>query len=450
LLIDESGPNVFFEMKRLDRFRRLSAWLENRVSFYRMLTPGYRRLSAGDRPMVSVVLRGGRDFSRECARTLEFLNARPPGFRVEIVYSIFRFDYFRMRQLEKMWDRIRVPDVEVKIHRRLFGWSFLHERFLKKWTLGCERCRIFATSIEQISWDWIRELQQDFEEGRGKAFSIAGAETRFEQRVLSPRKLLLSKPALYRLHQKYPSGKTSVNERGLAEDLAPKPAMVVYTAITNHYDALKTQSMVPRSGAEFVAFSDHRSVISEEARNAWRIKRVKVEAGTDPVRTAKYHKILPHRLFPDAEYSLWIDGSVLLNFSFPIQKLAELFLKNSDLCVFRHPDRRCLYQEAEVCQQLGLDDPARIQKQIDRYRAESFPANAGLVETSVLLRRHSKKLNDFSEIWWKEYESGSSRDQISFNYAARKSGLRYACFPHSLAEVNGLAFRLPHRDERSP
>ncbi len=206
-------------------------------------------------------------------------------------------------------------------------------------------------------------------------------------------------------------------------------SIVVFTAITREYDNLKEQPRAATEGADFVAFLD---VPRESA--TWQVRPVHTEF-RDPCRNAKIHKVLPHVYFPDARYSLWIDGSVTIRFTHTIQRLTELYLADCDLMVFRHRTRTCIYQEAAVCLHRHLDDPAVVWNQISRYSREGYPPNLGLAECTVVLRRHTAAVNAFNEAWWEEITQSSRRDQLSFPYVARKTRLRYGMFPQTLDET---------------
>ncbi|MFO1057448.1 MAG: DUF616 domain-containing protein [Dongiaceae bacterium] len=217
--------------------------------------------------------------------------------------------------------------------------------------------------------------------------------------------------------------------------------LTIYTAITAGYDALLRQPPDAVGEAELVAFLDAASRPADAA--GWRVLPVPTVAG-DPVRAAKIYKVLPHRFLPQAAYSLWLDGSVMLAAPFPAGRLVELYLGDADLCLFRHGRRRCCYREAAACLALGLDRPEVIEAQMRRYRAAGHPRAAGLCEASVLLRRHSPAVAAFNEAWWEEICGGSRRDQLSIDFVARRSGVRLRHFPLSLDTPNGLFVKLPH------
>jgi hypothetical protein len=214
----------------------------------------------------------------------------------------------------------------------------------------------------------------------------------------------------------------------------------IYTAITGRYDRLKRQSAQAAAGARQVAFVD------EETRRVggpagWELCSITQE-GTDANRMAKHPKVLSHRVLPDADCTLWMDASVLLIAPFDMARLTELFLADSDLCVFGHDRRGCVYEEARRCIELGLDEPETIVRQMARYRDDGFPVDAGLAEATVILRRHTPEICAFNERWWQEIERGSRRDQLSFPYVAHKMGLSYHRFPLSLGMRNGLFMKI--------
>jgi hypothetical protein len=210
---------------------------------------------------------------------------------------------------------------------------------------------------------------------------------------------------------------------------------VVYTAITGRYEVLRNQ---PPHDLPYVAFLDEPS-----SSTCWRIEPACRELA-DPARNAKIHKILAHRSFPDVDFSLYVDGSILLNAA--PRELAASYLRDHDIVVHRHPDRDCLYREAEICAEYGLDSPEVIRAQIERYRGERYPEGNGLCELPVILRRHTERVARFNELWWSEIERGSKRDQISFPYAAAQAGLRVGHFPGSLhawrADFNRLFYKV--------
>lgn len=198
---------------------------------------------------------------------------------------------------------------------------------------------------------------------------------------------------------------------------------VVYTAITRDYDLLKSPPPQWRHQADFVAFLD-----APQPDSRWSFRPI-YRRFRDPCRNAKIHKILPHRYFPEAKYSLWVDGAVRITSTLALDQWADEYLKRHDLAVFKHRCRTCIYQEGAYCLHLGRDAPEVINCQMQKYFDEGYPAVNGLADCTILLRRHTKKIEQFNEMWYQEIKTHSRRDQLSFNYVARKIGLKYSHFP---------------------
>lgn len=234
------------------------------------------------------------------------------------------------------------------------------------------------------------------------------------------------------------------NPNSVDLDVAVMPSqVVVYTAITNEtnkYDRLKEQRKI--DSTDFVAFLE-KPVES----STWQCRSIH-DGYQDPCRNAKIHKILSHVYFPDKEYSLWIDGSVDIKFPFSVSRLIQMHLSNCDIALFRHCKRKCLYAEAATCIKMGLDDPEIMRKQVERYRCDGYPVNQGLGECTILLRRHSDQIKKMNEMWWEEICKGSRRDQLSFNYVARKCEIKIKYFMGCLPDQNMLFFRHMHNSKR--
>jgi GT2 family glycosyltransferase len=249
-------------------------------------------------------------------------------------------------------------------------------------------------------------------------------------------------------HRKWVASK--IIQGYLNENRSKKPdfivdpkSIVVYTAITNKtndYDNLKEQPLTSK-GVDFFAFLEE-----PVESKTWSYSPIN-KSFQDPNRNAKIHKILPHKYFPDKLYSLWIDGSVTIQFPFSVEKLIELYLADSDMALFKHSERHCIYQEANICMQRRLDDPNVIKEQIQRYTKDGHPSNAGLGECTILLRRHTEQIKKFNEAWWEEIQHGSKRDQISFSYLTKKMGIKFKYFPGHLRTENYLFRRDFHKNQ---
>ena len=184
--------------------------------------------------------------------------------------------------------------------------------------------------------------------------------------------------------------------------------IVVCTAIFGPIKDVLQQPENQSSHVRFVAFVDDPSA---GQLNGWLLRKAEFQSD-DPRRRARQHKILSHKIYPDADVVLWVDGC--LTPIQDVQALADQFLANHDLAVFEHTERGCIYKELEACIRLVKDIPDVMRRQVAWHRAEGYPYDNGLAETTALLRRHTKDICEFNETWWREVERGSVRDQLSF------------------------------------
>lgn len=189
--------------------------------------------------------------------------------------------------------------------------------------------------------------------------------------------------------------------------------LTVLTSITGGKDLLLENQV--KGDARFVAYLDH-SYMSDD----WETRYVP-DIFIDPRRNSRIPKLLASK-FVTTEYSLWIDGNIRL-LKDP-KELAEKYLKDCDLAVFKHPQRDCIYEEAKVCAVKYLDDPEIIIAQAKAYEDDGYAKNKGLNECGLIFRRHTPKVEAFENEWWAQYTKHSRRDQISFMYAVDKVGLR--------------------------
>ena len=188
--------------------------------------------------------------------------------------------------------------------------------------------------------------------------------------------------------------------------------ITVYTAVFDGYDDLC--SVQSSDDVEYVAFTDER-----QPETGWTCLTPLVTE-PDSRRENRKYKTRSHLLFPDSEWTIYLDGNLSLKVT--PQEIIDVCLSTGSeapLFLFPHNLRNCLYDEATACIQAGLDDAETIQPQIDRYRAESYQSNAGLYWGGFLIRRAGCEA--FNELWWSEIKRGSSRDQISLPYSLAKS-----------------------------
>lgn len=190
--------------------------------------------------------------------------------------------------------------------------------------------------------------------------------------------------------------------------------IIVYTAIVNNYNPLRNPAFI-EDGIDYVCFTDQPKWFALSNNTIWKGRPFPV-SDLDPTLTNRQVKLLPHRFFPEYEYSVYVDGSI--NIIGGIRALLEKYDCPSMLS-FNHPRRSCIYEEGQVCIDMRKGDPQAISRQLEQYRSEGFPESYGLTENNVLIRRHNDPaIIKLMEDWWRELLAQSRRDQLSFPYVA--------------------------------
>ena len=141
------------------------------------------------------------------------------------------------------------------------------------------------------------------------------------------------------------------------------------------------------------------------------------------VRRQRFVKIcIPDEIFDNYEYSVYVDCKRPYSVNF--KKLLDCMEEGSDIVTRRHRRRSCAYDEGEFCIIKKKDHSAVILKQLEYYKSQKYPDHNGLQASGLLIRRHTKRMKEFSKLWWQQVERYSHRDQISLPYVAWKYGMK--------------------------
>jgi|TARA_R110000744_G_scaffold347672_1_gene453217 hypothetical protein len=218
--------------------------------------------------------------------------------------------------------------------------------------------------------------------------------------------------------------------------------VVVYTAIFGNYDSLIEPVYTP-SNVDFICFTDNQDLKSD----VWQIIYQPTIYSTAN-RNAKKFKVLPHRYFTKYEYSIWVDGNMLVQGD--VNNIIKTVLSNSNVAFFSHANnvldsRKCAYDEANYILDIGQqnyqrnpsrgilawkDNPETIVAQMNKYKMIGFPTNHELITGMVIARKHNEVDSiKVMEDWWSEIKYHSKRDQLSFNFCAWKNNLNLNYIP---------------------
>eukprot|EP00897_Mesotaenium_endlicherianum_P008905 jgi/Mesen1/8042/ME000043S07430 len=168
----------------------------------------------------------------------------------------------------------------------------------------------------------------------------------------------------------------------------------------------------------------------------WRIVVVSNLPFVDQRRNGKVPKMLSHRLFPKARFSIWVDSKSQFRRD-PLGVLEALLWRNKAVfAISEHGARSCIYKEGEAIVRKHKALPEEVAVQLNQYRSEGLPENASfdghkaLAEASIIVREHTTLTNLFMCLWFNEMARFTARDQLSFGYVLRRLGaLKIHMFP---------------------
>jgi len=181
--------------------------------------------------------------------------------------------------------------------------------------------------------------------------------------------------------------------------------VALVTAIFGGYDTLKP--LLNDEFDEAVCVTDDSTLEAD----GWRT--VVEPVHRFPRLVAKRPKMQPHR-FVDADVWVWVDGQIQVKPG--LRDFAADSIGSGYVAAFTHPERSCLYQEADVVKARGLAPEAVVNEQAALYRQLGMPQGFGLWECAVLVwSRHGV---EFGANWLHQVRKHSLRDQLAFPYVA--------------------------------
>lgn len=193
------------------------------------------------------------------------------------------------------------------------------------------------------------------------------------------------------------------------------PKIAIYTCISGGYDNLSE----PVYRNEYMDFF----VVTEAdipQKSMWKkidLNSIDTIRNLDRIRQARYIKLHPHELFPEYEYSLWVDGNVCI-MADVMPMLLAMISSGKNFGCHLHPHRNKLKTEAKAISSLKrtVENDKMIQQVSDYYRA-GYTDECNIFETTILLRKHNdKEVRKLMSDWWYQIKKYTTRDQLSLPY----------------------------------
>jgi hypothetical protein len=188
---------------------------------------------------------------------------------------------------------------------------------------------------------------------------------------------------------------------------------LVITSITGNKDVLVDPD-TSFDNCTYVAFVDEIN----HNLSVWNQVKNHEFSMIDPLRhrrNAKAEKILciPQVMDTAFDYIIWHDGThqLAMNPENIINKYGD-----ADMYLFRHAQRRCLYQEIAAVLEAKLDNEDLVKSQMEFYQRVGMPPYFGLYEMGCYIRKVNQITIDFGLAWFEQVCKFSSRDQLSFPF----------------------------------
>lgn len=215
--------------------------------------------------------------------------------------------------------------------------------------------------------------------------------------------------------------------------------LVVYTAIFNNYDWLKDPYVVSDK-VDYVCFTDSDKLKSE----TWKIVVVNEKDISPSLLNRKIKLLYPYTYFKDYEYSLYVDGSVMIKDDVGIF-LSSYIETKPILMNFKHPNNDCIFVEMERCIMQGRGNAEMLKKQYDVYKADGMPEHFGMSDNKIILRKNCDEGYKLMSEWYDHVCNYSGRDQVCLSYVLWKHNLQYNYFDEVI-EQNQYFETWPHNN----
>lgn len=223
---------------------------------------------------------------------------------------------------------------------------------------------------------------------------------------------------------------------------------VVYTCICGHYDSLISHSYVCDDW-DYVCFTDNQELL-KNGHHQWTIRPL-AYADLDNTRNNRWHKIFPHKILGEYKVSLYLDGNINITNSELFDYINNELIgkKSKTLVINSHPERNCIYQEAQVCKEWNLDSASVIDSQMLIFRQLNYPEFNGLTENFMIYRRHhNAQVKEVMADWWWWVSNYSKRDQLSFNFVIWNRNFKIYLFEDRFSRTGNCLDFILHQKER--
>lgn len=196
---------------------------------------------------------------------------------------------------------------------------------------------------------------------------------------------------------------------------------VCYTCIVGNYDTLK-EPLVISDDFDYICFTDNKNLKSDN----WNIKPIPENLlSFNNGKINRYIKWTPHILFPEYEFSIYVDGSLTIQND--LLELKNNFCNDLNIPMYfiSHNKRKCVYEEFLANARGKKEDITKLYNQMHKYFEEGLPFNYLLTHNCILFRYHNNPIYiNFSNALMEEMNNTTFRDQLSSPYIIWKQNIK--------------------------
>ena len=193
--------------------------------------------------------------------------------------------------------------------------------------------------------------------------------------------------------------------------------IAVYTAIYGNYDSIP-EPLYADPKCDYYIFTDQEIPDS----SIWKKLdyTFSKEINTNFLKN-RYLKMMPHKVFKDHRYSLYIDGNLILTSD--VSLYMNHFSSSCGIGMHRHPSNKSIYEEVKYNVRLKKITKQEAKQILKQYHQDQMPDHYGMTECNAILRDHENaECVKIMESWWEHICSGVKRDQLYFTYVLFKCG----------------------------
>lgn len=208
---------------------------------------------------------------------------------------------------------------------------------------------------------------------------------------------------------------------------------VVYTALTGGYDVL-AQPAATDPRYDYVCFVEK---VGEPSIGVWQLREIPY-ANADVRRLSRYPKMHPHELFPDYEYSVYVDANVVIRDQAFYDAVERCIDSGVLLAGLKHPFMDCAYEEClNVLIAQKESNVGAVCREYLFLSENGFPRKHGMYEANVILRRHhAPEVIAQCQLWWELFLRFAPRDQLSYSFTLYRCSLPFKYLLPPVADRN--------------